>query len=128
MRYLFTAVLFILSSTFNFARAENVLDGLVVYSSEESNGSVATSTKWGYTKNLIIAVGNMNDFDIDLSKLCYKAFSPENKQFKLDTIDIKLTKGILKAKQLIKGAVVFYSKTTDIHKSVLIRLSDNCNT
>lgn len=128
MRSLFIVILFILPAFFNALSAETELNGLVVYSSEESNGSVATNIKWGYTKNLLVAVGNMNNYAVDLSKLCFKAFSPENKQFELDTIDVKLVKGMLKSKEIIKGTIVFYSNETDIHKSVLIKISGNCTT
>lgn len=102
------------------------LDKVLVYSSEQSNGSVSIGKRWAYTKNLEINVVNMSNSDLDLSKLCFRATSPENKEFKLDTIDEKLTSSVLKPKQFLRGSLAFSSDSTSIHKTVLIKISDKC--
>lgn len=99
---------------------------ILVYSSEQSNGSVSIGKRWAYTKNVEVNVINMSNSELDLSTVCFRSFSPEQKEFKLDTIDEKLTKGILKPKQIIRGSLMFASDKTSIHQSVLIKLSDEC--
>lgn len=101
-------------------------DKILVYSAEQSNGSVSVGQRWAYTKNLEINLINMGDSELELSAVCFRATSPEHKTFKLDTIDEKLTTGVLKPKQLIKGNITFASESLSIHKSILISLSDKC--
>ncbi len=58
---------------------------------------------------------------MDLSKLCLKAYSPDKKEYKLDTVDEVLTSDSLKEGKPVKGIAVFASENGFWH-----RLRDKC--
>ncbi|WP_047681670.1 MULTISPECIES: DUF4354 family protein [Xenorhabdus] len=111
---------------FCFVANASTLDNVVVYSTEKSNGSMSVGSKNAYTKSFEVAVANLSGKDIDLSKLCLKAYSPDKKEFRLDTVDEELNQGTLKAGKSVKGIAVFASENDVVHKAALIKISDNC--
>ena len=78
------------------------------------------------TLNLRGSSAKLSGDSIDLSKLCLKAYSPDNKEFKLDTVDEKLSAGTLKEGELVKGIAVFASKNDAVFKAALVKISDDC--
>ncbi|CDL87840.1 DUF4354 family protein [Xenorhabdus cabanillasii] len=111
---------------FCFTAHASALDNVAVYSTEKSNGSISVGGKNAYTKSFEVAVANLSDKDIDLSKLCLKAYSPDKKEFSLDTVDEDLNQGTLKAGKSVKGIAVFASENDVVHKAALIKISDDC--
>ncbi|MDX7988257.1 DUF4354 family protein [Xenorhabdus sp. 12] len=111
---------------FCFAANATTPDNIAVYSTEKSNGSVSTGSKYFYTKTFEVAIANLAGKDVDLSKLCLKAYSPDNKAFSLDTVDEKLSTGTLKNKAMTKGFAVFASENDSVFKAALVKLSDDC--
>ncbi|HEN3636759.1 DUF4354 family protein [Yersinia enterocolitica] len=109
-------------SAVNAATPVNV----AVYATEKSNGSMSVGGKNAYTKTFDIVVANLSGKDIDLSKLCLKAYSPDNKEFTLDTVDEVLTKGTLKEGKSVKSFATFASENDAVYKAALIKISDNC--
>lgn len=113
-------------ASFCFAANAATPDNIAVYSTEQSNGSMSVGGKNAYTKTFTVAVAKLSGNDIDLSKLCLKAYSPDNKEFKLDTVDEILSTGILKKGETVKGIAVFSSENDAVFKAALIKISDDC--
>lgn len=109
-----------------FAANASAPDNIAVYSTEKSNGSVSIGEKHFYTKTFEVAIAKLAGNDVDLSKLCLKAYSPDNKEFKLDTVAEVLSAGILKEGHPVKGIAVFSSENNNVSKAALIKISDNC--
>lgn len=103
-----------------------VPDNVAVYSTEQSKGSVSIGGNDVYTKTFEVVVANLADKEIDLSKLCLKASSPDHQEFKLDTVDEKLTKGTVKQGQSVKGIALFSSDNAAVQQAALIKISDDC--
>lgn len=101
-------------------------DNIAVYSTQTSNGSVSVGGKNSYTKTFEVVVANLSQQDVTLSKLCLKAYSPDKKEFKLDTVDEELSTGTLKPGDSVKSTAVFASSDADVYKAALIEISDNC--
>ncbi|WP_336819454.1 DUF4354 family protein [Cedecea sp. MMO-103] len=99
---------------------------VAVYATEKSYGSMSVGGKNSYTKTFDIVVANLSGKDIDLSKLCLKAYSPDHKEFTVDTVDEVLTEGTLKDGKSVKSFAVFASENDAIFKAALIKISDNC--
>ncbi|MEX0444887.1 DUF4354 family protein [Xenorhabdus sp. SGI246] len=121
-----TLVASIALAGFCFVANASALDNVAVYSTEKSDGSMSVGGKNAYTKSFEVAVANLSGKDIDLSKLCLKAYSPDKKEFRLDTVDEELSQGTLKAGKSVKGIAVFASENDEVHKAALIKISDNC--
>lgn len=113
-------------SGFCFTANATAPDNVVVYSTEKSKGSISSGDKYAYTKSFEVVVANLSDKDFDLSTLCLKAFTPNQQDFKLDTVDEKLTKGMLKKGQQVKGMAVFASDNAAVQQTALIKLTDDC--
>ncbi|ADP10411.1 DUF4354 family protein [Erwinia pyrifoliae] len=111
---------------FCFSANATVPDNAAVYSTEQSKGSISAGGKDTYTKTFAVVVANLSDKDVDLAKLCLRAIAPDHQEFKLDTVDEKLTKGTVKKGQRVKGVAVFASDNAAVHQAALIRLSDDC--
>ena len=111
---------------FCFAANAADLDDVAVYATEKSKGSVSIGSKNVYTKTFEVAIAKLSGGGTDLSKLCLKAYSPDNKEFKLDTVDEKLSSGSLKEGELIKGIAVFASENDAVLKAALVKASDAC--
>lgn len=103
-----------------------VPDNAAVYSTEKSKGSMSIGGKDAYTKSFEVVVANLSDKDVDLSTLCLKAVAPNQQEFKLDTVDEKLTKGLVKKGQQVKGVAVFASDNAAVQQTALIKLTDDC--
>ncbi|MFW5389532.1 DUF4354 family protein [Yersinia sp. 2544 StPb PI] len=113
-------------ASFSFAANAATPVNIAVYATEKSNGSMSVGGKNAYTKTFDIVVANISDKDIDLSKFCLKAYSPDNKEFTPDTIDEVLTKGTLKEGTSVKSFAMFASENDAVYKAALIKISDNC--
>ncbi|WP_440799979.1 DUF4354 family protein [Serratia marcescens] len=112
---------------FCFAANAAVSDNLAIYATEKENGSMYIAGKSAYTKTFDVTVAKLpGGSDVDLSKLCLKAYSPDNKAFTLDTVDEELTTGTLKDGKMVKGTAVFASESEDILKAAMVKISDNC--
>jgi hypothetical protein len=99
---------------------------IAVFSTEQSNGSISIGEKSSYTKTLEVTINNLSNKDVDLSSLCLNILGPDNKQFKLDTVDEILVKGTLKSGKAVKGMALFSSEDSSIYKETLIKISDDC--
>ncbi|NIF32830.1 DUF4354 family protein [Enterobacter sp. Cy-643] len=113
-------------TSFCFSAAASVSDSLAVYATQKSTGSMSVGGKSAYTNTFDVALANLSDKDVDLSKVCLKATAPDHKEFKLDTVDEALVKGQLKAGKMAKGIAVFASEDAGVYKAGLITLSDDC--
>lgn len=109
-----------------FAANATEPDNIIVYSTAKSNGSMSVGNQSSYVKTFDVAMANLSNNDIDLSKLCLKAYSPDNEEFYLDTVDETLSSGILKKGKQVKGVAVFSSDNNAISKAALIKISDYC--
>lgn len=101
-------------------------DDIAVYATAKSQGSVSVGGKDVYTKTFDVSVAKLPGDTVDLSKFCLKAYSPDNKVFKLDTVDEKLSRGVLKAGKPVKGIAVFASETDAVYQAALVKISDDC--
>ncbi|HGJ5900115.1 DUF4354 family protein [Arsenophonus apicola] len=115
----------ILLSSCCFTTFAGTLDNIIVISTEKSQGSISLGEKSFYTKQFDISLAN-NGETINLSNTCLKAFNSDRKEFKLDTIDEKLTKGELKKGKLLKGMVVFSSNDESVYGANLVKILDSC--
>lgn len=109
-----------------FAANASTPSNVAVYATEQSQGSISIGDKTAYTKTFEIVLAKLSTDTIDLSKLCLKAYSPDKKEYKLDTIDEVLTSGFLKEGKPIKGIAMFASENDDILKAALVKISDDC--
>lgn len=101
-------------------------DNIAVYSTVKSNGSMSIAGKTAYTKTFEVMLAKLSGDDIDLSKLCLKAYSPDNKEFKLDTVDEGLSSGLLKEGKPVKGIAMFASESDAVSQAALVKISDDC--
>jgi hypothetical protein len=101
-------------------------DAVAVYSTQQNQGSAAIGNHVFFTKDFTVAVTNLSDKDIDLSKLCLQASSADGKVFKLDTVDENLMSGILKPEGMVKGFAVFASNDESVYNASLVKMSDKC--
>lgn len=115
----------ILLSSCCFATFAVTLDNIMVISTEKSQGSISAGEKNFYTKQFDISLAN-NGKTINLSNTCLKAFNADGKEFKLDTIDEKLTKGELKKGKSLKGMAIFSSDDESVYAANLVKISDSC--
>ncbi|MGL9734988.1 MAG: DUF4354 family protein [Symbiopectobacterium sp.] len=99
---------------------------VAVYATAQSNGSIPVGNKLAYTKSFNVTVVKLFGDDVDLSKLCLKAYSPDNKMFRLDTVDEELTTGILKEGKSVKGIAMFASENTAVLDAAVVKITDDC--
>ncbi|MFT8210205.1 MAG: DUF4354 family protein [Symbiopectobacterium sp.] len=111
---------------FCFTANAATLNNIVVYATAQSNGSMSVGDKSAYTKTFEVVVAKLSGKDMDLSKLCLKAYTPDNKAFKLDTVDEALTTGMLKDGKPVKGIATFASEDDAVFKAALVKTSDDC--
>lgn len=101
-------------------------DSVAVYATQQQQGSASIGTHTFHTKDFSVSLANLSDKNIDLSKLCLQAFTPDGKIFKLDTVDEKLSVGILKPKASVKGLATFSSSDDSVYKASLVKITDKC--
>lgn len=111
---------------FSFAANASTPDNVAVYASQQSQGSTSMGDKTAYTKTFEVSLAKLSADTVDLSKLCLKAYSPDKKEFKLDTVDDALTSGYLKEGKPVKGIAVFSSENDAVFKAALVKISDEC--
>lgn len=107
---------------YSAANPENIM----VYSSIKSDGSRTIGSQYSYIKTFNVALSNVSDDDINLSGLCLKAYTVDNEEFSIDSVDNVLSHGILESGKQVKGIAVFSSENPNILKSVLIQISKSC--
>ncbi|WP_163333674.1 DUF4354 family protein [Enterobacter bugandensis] len=112
---------------FCFAANASTPGNVVVYATEQSQGSVSSGDTISYTKTFQVSIVKLTADAVDLSKLCLKAYSPDMKEFIPDTVDEILTSGSLKEGKPVKGFAVFTSESDAVHKASLVKISDECN-
>ncbi|EIC84045.1 DUF4354 family protein [Serratia sp. M24T3] len=123
----YTIVLSLALSSICVGANATTLDNIGVYSTQESQGSVSIGSKNAYTKTFEVVLANLSGESVDISKLCLKAYSKDNKEFNLDTVDEKLTSGMLKYGKPVKGNAVFSSDNDEVLNAALVKISDDCN-
>lgn len=101
-------------------------ESVAVLSTQKATGSLSEGAKIAYTKTFDVTVANLSGKDIDLSTMCLKAYSPENHEFKLDTVGENLTRGILKTGQSVKSTAVFAAQDDAVYQAALIKITDEC--
>lgn len=111
---------------FSFAANASTPENIVAYATAQSNGSISVRNKLAYTKSFDVAVVKLFGDDVDLSKQCLKAYSPDNKAFRLDTVDEALTTGILNDGQSVKGIALFASDNPTLLDAALVKITDDC--
>ncbi len=92
---------------------------VAVYATEQSQGSISIGDKTAYTKTFEVSLAKLSADTVDLLKICLKAYSPDKKEYKLDTVDEVLTSGSLKEGKQVKGIAVFTSENDDVLKAAL---------
>lgn len=117
---------FLTLASFCFSANASALGNVAVYATEQSQGSVSIGDKIAYTKTFEVLLAELSTETVDLTKLCLKAYSPDKKEFKLDTVDEVLTSGLLKEGKSVKGIAVFTSENDDVLKAALVKISDDC--
>ncbi|MCW2484724.1 DUF4354 family protein [Candidatus Symbiopectobacterium sp. NZEC127] len=111
---------------FSFSANASTPDNMAVYATAQSNGSISVGNKMAYTKSFEVAVVKLFGDGVDLSKLCLKAYSPDNKAFRLDTVDEALTTGILKEGKSVKGIAMFASENAAVFNAAVVKITDDC--
>jgi len=111
---------------FCFAVNASTPNNVAVYATEKSQGSISIGDKIAYTKTFEVSLAKLSADTVDLTKLCLKAYSPDKKEYKLDTVDEVLTSGSLREGELVKGIAVFASENDDVLKAALVKVSDDC--
>lgn len=112
---------------FCFASNASTSSNVAVYAIEKSQGSMSIGDKTAYTKTFEVSLAKLSSDTVDLSKLCLKAYSPDKKEYTLDTVDEVLTSGFLKEGKPVKGIAVFASESDGVLKAALIKISVDCN-
>lgn len=107
---------------YSVANPENIM----VHSRIKSEGSRTIGSQYSYIKTFNVALSNVSDDDIDLSGLCLKAYTVDNEEFSIDSVDNVLSHGILESGKQVKGLAVFSSDTPNVLKSALIKISKFC--
>ncbi|EMJ5884538.1 DUF4354 family protein [Enterobacter cloacae] len=122
-----SAIVALLTLTgFCFAANASTPSNVAVYATEKSQGSISIGDKTAYTKTFEIVLTKLSADIIDLSNTCLKAYSRDNKEYKLDTVDEVLTSGSLKEGKPVKGIAMFASDNDDVLKAALVKISDDC--
>ncbi len=111
---------------FCFAANASTPGHVAVYATEQSQGSISIGDKTTYTKTFEVSIATLSSNTVDLSKLCLKSYSPDKKEFKLDTVDEVLTSGSLKEGKPVKGIAVFASDNDAVFNAALVKISDDC--
>ncbi|WP_145577049.1 DUF4354 family protein [Yersinia mollaretii] len=111
---------------FCFAANASTPSNIAVYATEQSQGSISIGDKIAYTKTFEVSIAKLSADTVDLSKFCLKAYSPDKKEFKLDTVDEVLTSGSLKEGKPVKGIAVFASENDAVLNAALVKISDDC--
>lgn len=104
----------------------NSLSNIAVYSTEKSTGSITIGNNAIYTKTFEVSLANLTSENVNLSNFCLKAYSPDLKVFKLDTVDESLTSGSLSRQKPVKGIAMFSSDSNAVYNAHLIKISNNC--
>ena len=112
---------------FCFAANASNPNNIAVYATEQSQGSISIGDKTAYAKTFEVSLAKLSGDNVDLSKLCLVAYSPDKKEYKLDTVDEVLTSGSLKEGKPVKGIAMFTSENDDVLKAALVKISHNCN-
>jgi hypothetical protein len=115
---------FLTLAGFCFAANASTPSNVAVYATEQSQGSISIGDKTAYTKTFEVSLAKLSADTVDLSRLCLKVYSPDKKEYKLDTVDEVLTSGSLK--EPVKGIAVFASENDDVLKAALVKISDDC--
>lgn len=110
----------------SIANAESPVKGGVLFSIEKTQGSMWTSTKSAYFKSFDAMLLNGGENDIELKDVCYKAYDSIGNAYKLDTIDERLSSGILKAGESISGFYQFSSDGEGVYDASVVKLLRNC--
>ncbi|MDR6367009.1 DUF4354 family protein [Enterobacter sp. SORGH_AS_0287] len=121
-----TVIVSLTLAGFCFAANASIPRNIAVYATEQSQGSISIADKTAYTKSFEVSIAKLSAENVDLSKLCLKAYSPDKKEFKLDTVDEVLTSGFLKEGKPVKGIAVFASENDEVLKAALVKISDDC--
>lgn len=119
-------IAFISLAGFCFDVNAATLNNFAVYATEQSQGSISIGDKNAYTKTFEVTLARLSGDSADLSKFCLKAYSPDNKEFKLDTVDKGLISGSLKEGHVVKGLAVFTSDDNAVFKAALVKISNDC--
>lgn len=110
-----------------FAANAATIGDIAVYATEKSHGSISIGTNNAYTKTFDIALAKLSGGDIDLSKMCFKAYGRNNQVFNADTVDEALLSGVLKQGGMVKGIAVFADNNDAVLDATLVKISDNCH-
>ncbi|HBC0988751.1 TPA: DUF4354 family protein [Morganella morganii] len=121
-----STIVFLMLIAFGFTTNATIPVNVAVYATAESQGSISEGDKSIYTKSFNISLVPLSDdSSIDLSKHCLKAYSPDNKEFKLHIIEAVLTSGFLKDEP-IKGFAIYESDNTDVFNAAMVKITTNC--
>lgn len=97
---------------------------IAVFATAGHQGSVSEGVHSYYTKTFDVSLALLSGDSIDLSKYCLKAYSPDNREFKLDTVDATLTSGTLKKGGQVKGFATFSSDRADVFSAAMVKIAD----
>ncbi|WP_010119785.1 DUF4354 family protein [Burkholderia oklahomensis] len=114
------------SCSVSFSAFADITDSIAVYSTQNNQGSVSLGEKSFFTKDFKISIANISNKPIDLNKICLRAFSKDGKEFKLDTIDEKLAKGLLSPGKSVNGFAVFASDDASVSTAAVVKALSVC--
>ncbi len=123
MRISVAAVLLVLASGSFVANASDS-QKIAVFATAGHQGSVSEGVHSYYTKTFDVSLALLSGDSISLSKYCLKAYSPDNREFNLDTVDATLTSGILKKGESVKGFATFTSDSADVLSAAMVKITD----
>ncbi|WP_238279490.1 DUF4354 family protein [Yersinia wautersii] len=106
--------------------ATTIANGVTVYATQQNKGSIAIGDKSYYTKDFKVFIANLSDNEIDLSSLCLAVYSPDGKNFKLDTVDETLVQGKLNPQAMVEGVAVFSAEDDSVYHSAIVKVTDKC--
>ncbi|WP_320709041.1 DUF4354 family protein [Enterobacter cloacae] len=104
----------------------NNLDSVAIHASEKSRWAITVGDKHLFIKSFELIVTQLSKDSIDLSEHCFKAYTTDQNEYDLDSVDEVLSTGVLIFGKSIRGVVSFSSDEEHIHKASLVRITKNC--
>lgn len=98
----------------------------MVISSVREHSTTVYGDKIEYNITFDVAISNLSQKPLDLSKGCFEAVMPDNSVRPLSVIDEELTEGLLKVGENRKSFVEFSAEDNSIYKAVAVRYKTVC--
>lgn len=99
---------------------------LMIIATPKTQSATSSEDKVFFSQTFDIGVANTGATDINLDKVCFIALGDKGKTFNADTIDQKLTSGLLKSGESVKGFAAFAGSDKSIYDVRIVKASESC--